>query len=333
MREGELFLTGGTGLIGSQVLERALAEGYAVRALVRGAAPAHLRRPGVRLIHGDLSSEAALAAGLDGATHAVHCAAKVGDWGDPRAFARCNVDALRTLTDAALRQKTLRRFVAVSSLGVYAARDHFGTDESEPPALGFDAYTRTKAEAEGIVRAAYGRGLPAVTLRPGFVYGPRDRHVLPGLAAALRSGLFAFLGTGDQLLDNTGVHNITEAVFLAFSAPDAVGEVFNITDDPLVSRRTFVAAVADGLGLPVPRRSLPLSVARPLAHVIEGGARLLGRKDTPLLSLARYKFLALHLAFSIDKARRILGYHPPVSFEDGIREALAWFRENGGKPA
>lgn len=328
MHQPQLFLTGATGLLGSHVLARAVAEGFAVRALVRGEAPAFLQRAGVTVVRGDLADGTALAAGLRGATYAVHCAARVGDWGDPADYERSNVESLAILTDAA-RAAGLERFVAVSSLGVYAPRDHFGTDESEPACLeGFDAYTRTKARAELVVRAAMARGLPAVIVRPGFLYGARDRHVLPALAAALRAGTFAFFGSGEQLLDNSGAHNVTDAIFLALRVPGAVGETFNITDEPLVTRRVFVGAVATALGLPIPRRSIPLVLARPLTRVIDRGARLLRLKEPPLLSAARLKFLASHLQYSIEKAKRVLGYRPGVAFDDGITEAVRWYLAN-----
>ena len=77
--------------------------------------------------------------------------------------------------------RPLRRFVHMSSLGVYAARHHYGTDESEPlPAQHMDGYTQTKVESEQLVLQYHRQhGVPVVVLRPGFIYGPRDRTMLP----------------------------------------------------------------------------------------------------------------------------------------------------------
>src|SRR5690606_5688301 len=111
-------------------------------------------------------------------------------------------------------------------LGVYEARDHHGTDESEPPSLsGIDGYTLTKAESEQrVVRAIADDKLPAVILRPGFVYGPRDQTVLPRIIERLKSGGFKYLGSGEQLLNNVYVGNVVDAVFLAISRDDCLGE-------------------------------------------------------------------------------------------------------------
>src|SRR5205085_2047520 len=91
-----------------------------------------------------------------------------------------NVEALRGLLEAC-RGKPLQRFVHLSSLGVYAARHHHGTDETEPlPPGHVDGYTQTKVEAEELVlRYQREHNVPVVVLRPGFIYGPRDRTLMP----------------------------------------------------------------------------------------------------------------------------------------------------------
>ena len=116
-----------------------------------------------------------------------HCAAKVGDWGPVEEYRAVNVEALRGLLEAC-RGRPLRRFVHFSSLGVYAARHHHGTDETEPlPERHVDGYTQSKVESEQLaLRYHREHGVPVVVLRPGFIYGPRDRTVLPNLIEKLR---------------------------------------------------------------------------------------------------------------------------------------------------
>src|SRR3954451_2945332 len=172
-----LFITGATGLVGSHVAEEAVARGYAVKALVRPSSDARLLdRWGVEKVEGDLEDPDALRRGCEGADWVFNCAAKVGDWGTLDEFRRLNVDALKLLLDAAADAK-VERFVHVSSLGVYEGRDHFGTDETTPPAAdSLDAYTRSKTEAEALALGYFKqRHLPVAIVRPGFIYGPRDR--------------------------------------------------------------------------------------------------------------------------------------------------------------
>ena len=330
-----VFITGATGLVGSHVAEEAVRRGCRVRALVRPTSDSRwLDQLGVEKVLGDLEDPAALAEGVAGAEWVFNCAAKVGDWGTLEEFRRLNVDALRLLLETASNEPRLRRFVHVSSLGVYEGRDHFQTDEQVPPAAdSLDAYTRSKTEAEALVLAYHrDRGLPATIVRPGFIYGERDRTVIPKLLTNLRRGTFAYFGSGDQKLNCIYVKNLVHGLYLAAENPAAVGEVFNLTDGEPVTKRQFVSAVAQHAGLQPPSRHIPLPLARVLATIVEGIAKLRGAKNPPIINKARYKFLGLNLDFSIEKARRVLGYAPPYPFEQAIEQAMAEHRPAVGRP-
>jgi nucleoside-diphosphate-sugar epimerase len=315
-----IFITGATGLVGSHATEEALRRGHRVRALVRATSNTRLLDQwGVETIVGDLEDPNALRQGVAGADWVFNCAAKVGDWGS---------------LDAAVPAR-LERFVHVSSLGVYEGRDHYGTDETVPPAANsLDAYTRSKTEAEALVLQYYrDRALPAVVVRPGFIYGERDRTVLPKLLLNLKRGSFMYFGSGEQALNCIYVKNLVHGMFLAALSPAAIGEVFNLTDGQPVSKKQFVGRVAELAGLSPPTRRLPLKLARFLANVVEGGAKLRGAKNPPIINKARFKFLGLNLDYSIEKARRVLDYQPPFTFEQGIERAMAEYRPAPSPPA
>lgn len=320
-----IFVTGGTGLVGSHAIEEALKRGHRVKALVRaGSDTRWLDQWGVEKVLGDLEDPESLRKGCEGADWVFNCAAKVGDWGTLEEFRRLNVRALGLLLDAAV-DEGVARFVHVSSLGVYEGRDHHGTDETVPPAVNaLDGYTRSKIEAEELVlKYQREKGLAAAVVRPGFIYGPRDRTVLPKLLNALRTGRFRYFGSGDQLLNCIYVKNLVHAIFLAAESPSAVGEVFNVTDGEPVSKKRFVGSVARLAGLPEPRRKIPLWLARMLANLLERRAIRKKATEPPLVNKARYKFLGLNLDYSIEKARKVLGYQPPYPFDRGIAEAMA----------
>jgi 2-alkyl-3-oxoalkanoate reductase len=319
-----IFITGATGLVGSHAAEEALRRGHRVRALVRaGSDTRWLDEWGVEKVHGDLEDADSLRRGVEGADWVFNCAAKVGDWGTLEDFRRLNVAAFRLLLDAAVDAR-VARFVHVSSLGVYEGRDHFGTDETEPVAAqSLDAYTRSKVEAEQLALTYFKeKGLPLSVVRPGFIYGPRDRTVLPKLLDALRKKRFFYFGSGDQALNCIYVKNLVQAVFLAAEVPEAVGEVFNVTDGAGVTKKAFVGRVAELAGLKPPTRKIPLWLAWALAVLMERRARRKNSPVPPLVNRARYKFLGLNLDFSIEKARRVLGYDPRYSTAEGLAEAM-----------
>ena len=201
---------------------------------------------------------------MDGVDAVIHAAAKVGDWGPVDDYRRVNVEGLRTLLDA-VKGTALERFVHVSSLGVYEARHHYGTDETEPlPDNHIDGYTQTKVESEKLALEYRYRkfGVPVAVVRPGFIYGPRDRTVLPRLAQRLRDRDVIYIAKGKNALNTTYVGNLVDAIILAVESPAAIGEVFNITDGEFVSkRRFFVEAIADGIAAR-PKRSVPLFLAK-----------------------------------------------------------------------
>ena len=331
-----VLVTGATGLVGSYVAERLRKDDVAVRCVLRDPdAGDFLRELGCEVVPGDVTDPASLKASVAGVTHAVHCAAKVGDWGPVADYRAVNVDGTRHLLDALAAEwgetpdPAARRLVHVSSLGVYEARDHHGTDESTPPSFtGIDGYTLTKAESEQLVLDRAAAGLPAVAVRPGFVYGVRDRTVLPRLVAKLRSGGFAFLGDGEQLLNNVHAGNVADAVAAALTAPDAVGKAYNLTDGRLVTRKEFVGVICEAAGLDAPTKHVPLPVARTLAKGMEAAYRLLGKDHAPLLSGARVKFLGLNLDFDIGRAKRDLGYRADRLFHEAMPEAVAWCLAN-----
>ncbi|MBQ15579.1 MAG: oxidoreductase [Planctomycetaceae bacterium] len=326
-----VLVTGATGLVGSHVAERAVREGLETRVIVRQpAAAGWLDDLGAEVVSGDMADGESLRRAVAGVSVIVHCAAKVGDWGPVEDYREVNVRGVERLLDEAEAGGSLKRFIHISSLGVYEARDHHGTDETEEPDReGIDGYTLTKVESEDLVLARSSGGCPVVVLRPGFVYGSRDRTVVPRLLERLQAGAVKFLGSGEQLMNNTYVGNLVDAVFLAISRDDVLGEVFNITDERLVTKREFIGTIAREAGLDEPTGSVPLWLARALARGMERTWRLLGKTEAPLLSSAKIKFLGLNLDFDIGKARRELSYAPRVEFSEGMAETINWCRKEG----
>jgi 2-alkyl-3-oxoalkanoate reductase len=324
------LITGATGFVGGHLAEACVARGYSVRAIVRPESDVTLlNQLGVTLLRGELNDADTLGKALNGVNVVVHAAAKVGDWGPVDDYRTVNVFAFRRLLDAC-RSRNLDRFVHLSSLGVYAARHHYGTDETEPlPEQHIDGYTQSKVESEQLALSYYrDHKLPVVVLRPGFIYGPRDRTVLPKLIKSLRSGEMKYIAKGRYALNCIYVRNLVDAIFLAVEKPNVAGNIYNLTDGELVSKRIFIDAIADGMKISRPKASVPLWVARIMAHTMEKRARKKNKQTAPQLTQARLKFLGLNLDYSIEKARKELGYAPRTPFAQAIEETMAWYSAN-----
>ncbi len=326
MAVGTMLVTGATGMVGSFVARRAVAEGYRVRALVRaGSNREMLDGVDVEYYEGDLGDFDSFPGAVKDIDIVVHAGAHIGDWGPAEKYRAINVVGLEHLLTAVEKEGRLKRWIHVSSLGVYPARHHYGTDETVPPDLtGLDGYTKTKAEAEVVLQRHIDEyDLPAVIVRPGFIYGPGERYVIPRLLKRFESGIVKFIGDGQKVLNNVHVGNLVDAIFLAIDNDQALGETFNIRDERLVTREEYLMTVAEYLGKPRPGR-VPLWLARLACPFIEGWAKLRGATESPLLTGATIKFMAINLDYSIDKAKRVLGYQPKVDFKQGMIEALDW---------
>ncbi len=324
------FITGATGFLGSHIAEHLVENGKEVVTVARPESDTKfLERLGVTVERGDFRDPALLRRIIPDMEAVLHCAAKVGDWGPVGEYRQVNVEGFRQVLEACKGQ-ALSRFVYISSLGVYATKHHHGTDETEPlPKSHADGYTQSKVEAEQLAMKYYRDfGVPVVVLRPGFIYGPRDRYLVPRIVESLRQGTMRYPGAkGHRALNTIYVGNLVQAVLLSLYREEAVGEIFNLTDGEYVSKRQFIEAIADQMELPRPTRTPPLWLARWLTWCSETWAKATGAKTAPLFTQARLKFMGYNLDFSIDKAKMELGYLPRYSFEDAIYLTMRWFKE------
>jgi len=330
-RKRRAFITGATGMIGSHLARRLLDAGWSVRALVRPASDtALLKSWGVELAEGDVSDPAgAFTPQLEDVDAIYHCAGMVSDWAPLDEMVRVNVDGTRHLAEAAVACGCIKRFVFLSSmvvLGMDAQRD---VDETAPLIRTGDNYNLTKIRAEEIVmQFARDRGLPAVIVRPPYVYGPRDRQFLTRFLTGLKAGRFVFVGSGLQPLSLCYVGNLAEALLLAAEKSNIVGEAFLITDGEATTRQRLTEIVCEETGYALPTKHVPLWLVKLLRPASEGIAFLKRSGDPPRINKFLIKFMSTPLTYRIDKARRMLGFEPKVSTEEGLRQTLAWFREH-----
>ena len=142
------LITGATGFVGGHLAEACVKRGLAVRSLARpGGDVSVLEACGATVLRGDLTDGASVRAALEGAEVVFHCAARWATGGRSRTTAPSTWRGSRAA--GGVPAATLQRFVHFSSLGVYAARHHHGTDETEPlPERHMDGYTQSKVESE-----------------------------------------------------------------------------------------------------------------------------------------------------------------------------------------
>lgn len=337
------LVTGATGLVGSHIVERLLAEGWTVRALVRR--PDAARRalpPALELRTGDVLDEPSFAAAAQGAHVVFHAAANIIVRGGWDAYRATNVEGTRNAIGAAGRARA--RLLHVSSVAVYgastrydAARQGGRTDELTPlaPLPERAWYARSKRESEALVLEAHARGAVwATAVRPDVVYGPRDRQFVPRMAQLLmRRWPVPLLRGGRAILAVVHAANVADGAVLAATSDAAGGKAYNLANDHDVTVRRFFELAGEGLGLRPLFVPLPLWAARGVLRAAKTGARLLTGGRFTLVSNAAIDFIAEDNPFSSDRARRELGWQPQVRPEVGVPEAFRWwaaFRKTEG---
>jgi dihydroflavonol-4-reductase len=320
-----IALTGATGYTGGLLLARLAARGDRVTALARpgSARPAV---PGVVWIDGDLASAAAISRLVEGAEAVVHVAAVYRTAGHPDAYYRdVNVGGTERLLEAAARQG-VRRFVHTSTVGVHGHVRSPPADETAPWAPG-DVYQDTKAEAETLA-TGFGqrRGLPVAVIRPGAIYGPRERRLLK-LFRAIARGRYAIVGSGRAYYHPVYVDDLLDGYVLLLERDEAVGESFIVAGPRYVSQRDLADVIARATGGRVLPFRIPAAPIQALGALCEAICVPLGIE--PPLHRRRVEFWTKSRAFSIDKARRLLGYAPKVDLEEGVRRTVSSYRDLG----
>jgi nucleoside-diphosphate-sugar epimerase len=322
------LVTGASGFVGGHLTRRLAARGDAVRATdVRGCPdlPAPIELADIT----DRAAARALVQGVDVVFHAASLV-QTARAGADRVWA-VNLGGTEALL-AAAREAGVRRFVFVSSASVvYQGADILGGDEELPYAAASQApYADSKIAAEKIVLAADDRsGMRTSAIRPHVVFGPGDGRFFPAIVARAEAGrLRVGVGRGTMRSDFTYIDNLIDALLLAEEAlardPALGGRAYFVTNGEPMGFWDFVDRVLVALGKPPTRGRIPYSIAYAAAALVEWSRAIRGERAAPEDGFTRFavRYMCTHHWFSIDRARRELGYEPRVSIDEGIQRTV-----------
>jgi 2-alkyl-3-oxoalkanoate reductase len=316
---GTVVITGANGFIARHLHHRLVGEGVTVRGVDLQADPAR----GVRA--GSTTAPEAWAGLLAGADAVVHTAALVSNVAPLDRIWEVNVLGTSRVLEAAARAG-VPHVVHLSSIAAFGPDFPDGVTEDHPPRVTGASYGDTKVAGEAVALAAHAAGRIDVTvLRPGDVYGPGSRPwvLIPLDLVRRRQALLPDRGRG--IFSPVYVDNLVDATLLALSEPAARGQVFTITDGVGVTCADYfgrLAALVDGRVT-----LLPTAVARPIALAVGTLTRAVGRESE--LSGPSVAMLLRRGTYSIEKARRSLGFEPVVDLDEGMRRVGAWLDEEG----
>ena len=309
-----VLVTGGAGFIGSHVVERLLDRGdrvtvvddfndfYDPSAKRRNIAPL---MPRVRVVEADICDTAGLRDTFqrERFDSVVHLAARAGvrpSLAHPQLYIQVNIVGTQNLLELA-REFGVRKFIFGSSSSVYGVNEKIPFSESDLVFNPISPYAATKLAAEAlchVYRHLY--ALDVVCLRFFTVYGPRQR---PDLAihkftsAIVRGKPVEMYGDGSTRRDYTHIEDIVQGVMACLDREFGF-EIINLGESRTVELRELVRLIEKAVGKTAQIRQLP---AQP--------------GDAPITFA------------DISKAKRLLGYNPQVTIEDGIERFVDWFRK------
>ena len=306
---GFALVTGGAGFIGSHIAAALIARGHRVRIadnLSTGSRANLAVNPAAEFVEGDLADPGFTARAVEGAELVFHQAAIPSvprSVKDPVASNRANIDATLNVLVAA-RDAGVRRVVYAGSSSAYGDTPTLPKHEDMPP------NPRSPYALQKLVGEQYGQmftrlyGLETVTIRYFNVFGPRQdpTSAYSGVIAQFARALLenrppTIYGDGRQTRDFTYIDNVVDGVLRASEADGASGEVINVATGHRVS----------------------------LLELFETMKKVTGASVEPVFAEGRAGDVRDSLA-DISKAKRVLGYAPRVTFEQGLADTIAWYR-------
>jgi len=321
------LITGASGFVGAAVLRALIEAGHQTRAMVRPHSDRrNLEGLDVEIVTGDLRDKDSLKAAVAGCEALFHVAADYRLWApNPQEIIDSNVIGTRNIMEAALEEGVSKVVYtsSVATLGLNA--DGTPSDEATPVTLDdmIGAYKRSKFLAEEVVREMVaGKGLAAVIVNPAAPVGPRDIRPTPTgrmIVQAAAGKMPAFVDTG---LNIVHVDDVARGHLLAFERGE-IGERYVLGAENATLREILgeIARITDRRP---PKVNLPHNLVLPIAYVAEAFARITGGPE-PMVTVDGLKLSRKHMFFSIDKARRDLGYEPRPA-KEALVDAIDWFK-------
>jgi len=325
----KVLVTGASGFLGSHVAEQLVGKGHDVVALVRRSSDTKFLEtlPRVTLARGAVEDAASVRAAMKGIEGVVHSAGLVKARNEQEFF-EVNVGGTKNLLEAAIAEgPSLKRFVFVSSLAAVGPSDDgqpvLGDREPRP----VTHYGRSKLEGERAVIAEKDR-LPVVVIRPPMIYGPRDNESFAFFQSVSRRFL-PYLGDGKNTLSVIYATDAANACVRALEAEIPSGRRYFVDDGKVYVWRDMLEDIERALGArALVRFSVPFSLLRGAALASEKLGQITGKA----VMLTRDKvneLTAPHWVCDSSDAQRELGWSPEVTWPEGTRRAVAWYRENG----
>lgn len=312
-------ITGGTGFIGRKLVLRHLERGDEVRVLSRRSHSESGLPSSVRWCRGNLIDHDGLHSFVDKADVLYNCA---GEIRETTRMAKLHIGGTKNLIEAA--NGRIGRWVQLSSVGVYGpVKKGEITEITALDPSGEYEITKTKSDLL-VMDAADKGGFSYSILRPSNVFGAdMPNQSLFAMISMIDRGIFFFIGKPGASANYIHVDNVVEGLIACGTMPQAIGKIYNLSDNCTMEH--FVAVIADALGCTVPRIRIPELLAQFVGITM-------GKIPGFPLTEARVNALSLRSNYPVTRIQQELGYQHIVSMEDGLRELAEKYKQRCRMP-
>ena len=321
-----VLVTGGTGFIGSHLVDELLSRGATVRCLVRSRRSLRwLGGTDVELIEGDCTSGHTLDNAVKGVDLVFHAAGTL--WAAREAdYFQHNVVGTKNLLDACKRScPELQRFIQISSQAAAGPSSADKLRSEDDPPQPITSYGASKLAAESAVLACKAQ-FPVVIVRPCAVYGPRDTGFL-AYFRLVRRGFLVEFGSGEaRTASLCHVHDVVRGLIDAAHSQVASGSVYFLADSEPYSWREVERMLQRFMGVEAKRLKIPALVLMLLGTLGQVYGRITGK--SVMLNRARVaELMAQHWGCDASRARRELDFTPEINLNDGLLDVIRWYKK------
>jgi len=328
------FVTGGTGFVGSHLVEELLRRGVdEVRCLVRSD-PKWLTDLNVTTVKGDLSEIEVLWDALDGVDTVYHIAGRTRAPTEEE-FYEANVQGTLNLLGAVKHAAPdLDRVLVTSSLAAVGRCEQDVATE-DAPLQPVSMYGRSKAQMEKALRdrpemtpESYAETLPLTVVRPPAVYGPRDRDILDFFRAVQRH-VCPIVGSGSaQTLSLVHAHDLAAGMVDAAHHPSTEGETYHLGSTRPYAWTDVKHAATEALDTWAVTIPVPGPLLGAVGAVSEAWGALTGTHP-PLNRDKAREIRHACTACSMEKAQQDFDYNPSTPLDEGVAETIQWYQSRG----